>query len=790
MRRRLFYWVTILLLGGVSLASAQSVRGRVLDENGVPISFATMRLLVPQDSTVINGGVSDANGSFEVDRKGVSLPLLLKGSYMGMEDVYHTIAKESEIELRMHPLTSQLEEVTITAHRPSHTLVNGGISTTIEGTTLAQLPNIYRMLAQLPMVEVQNEGITVLGRGTPLIYINGRKMTDATELQRLSPHLIEKIDVVTTPDARYSASSRAVILITVRREPGSGLSGIVRGDAETYLRKQEKVALGDYLLADLNYRVGKWDILASVSQRNSFFVKDMKADFLGRADGNEWHNRSTLTYEEQHNRIRSSLGLSYTDALNSAGVKYKGTWEPLSREVLSTELYSLRNSGPEEKLCNRDHQRTFPHLSHRANAYYIRKLGSWELSADGDFYSSSYKGEGVVVEGKSFDQIDHTHVSKKGATNQAWGVRSEVRGPLWGGTSSLGMEYSRTKRGDTYQAAAELNLPSNNTQIKEQQFAFYLGHSRLIADKVQCSLGLRLEQVESDYSSQGKRVPELSRRYFNLFPNFSLATRLWGMNVQLAFNSRIERPQYWQLRSDYSYISRFEYQTGEPNLRPGLTYATEFTLNRKWITFLLSHQYLKHSIQQVTTRMPDIQEEGKYRPFTTLLTTINEQPFHGMQAMLILSPKIGFWSPFYTIGVLKQFGFYRYDFEERVALSKPCLHIALKNNFSLPYDILLGANFEFMGFGDIENASFEKPQIRSSLELGKQWLGGKLSTNLYLSDPIRNEHYRMVSRYSRLLISNFYSPEIFFSVSYRFNTTKSNYRGRGALDREVSRMSR
>ena len=197
----------------------------------MPISFATMRLLVPQDSIVINGGVSDANGSFEVDRKGVSLPLLLKGSYMGMEDVYHMIAKESEIELRMHPLTSQLEEVTITAHRPSHTLVNGGISTTIEGTTLAQLPNIYRMLAQLPMVEVQNEGITVLGRGTPLIYINGRKMTDATELQRLSPHLIEKIDVVTTPDARYSASSRAVILITVRREPGSGLSGIVRGDA-------------------------------------------------------------------------------------------------------------------------------------------------------------------------------------------------------------------------------------------------------------------------------------------------------------------------------------------------------------------------------------------------------------------------------------------------------------------------------------------------------------------------------------------------------------------------------
>ena len=164
MRRRLFYQITILLLGSVSLASAQSVRGRVLDENGVPISFATMCLLVPQDSIVINGGVSDANGSFEVDRKGASLPLLLKGSYMGMEDVYHMIAEESEIELRMHPLTSQLEEVTITAHRPSHTLVNGGISTTIEGTTLAQLPNIYRMLAQLPWVEVLPSSISMVVR--------------------------------------------------------------------------------------------------------------------------------------------------------------------------------------------------------------------------------------------------------------------------------------------------------------------------------------------------------------------------------------------------------------------------------------------------------------------------------------------------------------------------------------------------------------------------------------------------------------------------------------------------
>lgn len=282
MKRNLLYLAITTLVGATSLASAQGVRGKVLGENGEPMPFVTLRLLMPRDSTLLNGGLSDAEGAFEVDRKGAALPLLVKASYVGMEDAYYTLTEEKLIELRMQAKSSQLDEVTVTARRPSHTLVQEGISTTIKGTTLAKLPNIYSMLANLPMVEVQNEAISVLGRGTSLIYINGRKMTDATELQRLPPHPIEKIDVVTNPGAQYAASSQAVILITARREPGSGLSGLLRGDAETYLRKQEKFALDHYLLADLNYRLGKWDIIGTFSQYNSISLRDMTADFWGR----------------------------------------------------------------------------------------------------------------------------------------------------------------------------------------------------------------------------------------------------------------------------------------------------------------------------------------------------------------------------------------------------------------------------------------------------------------------------------------------------------------------------
>lgn len=232
-------------------------------------------------------------------------------------------------------------------------------------------------------------------------------------------------------------------------------------------------------------------------------------------------------------------------------------------------------------------------------------MGSWELTEDADYYASAHQGESVVVEGQRRGEVDHTFISKKGVANQAWGVRSEAHGALWGGNSTLGMEYAATRRWDTFQGASELNLPSNNTQINEHLLALYAGHSMLLAGKIQCSFGLRMERVVSKYFSQGVHKPELSRKYFNIFPNFSLGARFGEVNMQLAFNSRIQRPQYWELRSDYSYISRFEYQTGDPNLRPELTYSTELTLNRKWVTLLLGHQYIKHSIQQITTRMPE-----------------------------------------------------------------------------------------------------------------------------------------------------------------------------------------
>lgn len=72
----------------------------------------------------------------------------------------------------------QLDEVTVKSSKPRQTLSKGGIVTSVKGTVLSIAGNALDVLAQMPGVRVEDEDVSVFGNGTPLIYINGRKLTD------------------------------------------------------------------------------------------------------------------------------------------------------------------------------------------------------------------------------------------------------------------------------------------------------------------------------------------------------------------------------------------------------------------------------------------------------------------------------------------------------------------------------------------------------------------------------------------------------------------------------------
>jgi hypothetical protein len=93
----------------------------------------------------------------------------------------------------------------------------------VEGTVMERMGTAEDVLTRVPMIAKRGEGFEILGKGTPLIYLNNRKLTDLNELRNIQSDFIRSVEVIQNPGARYDASVNAVIIIRTKRVAGEGL---------------------------------------------------------------------------------------------------------------------------------------------------------------------------------------------------------------------------------------------------------------------------------------------------------------------------------------------------------------------------------------------------------------------------------------------------------------------------------------------------------------------------------------------------------------------------------------
>ena len=150
-------------------------------------------------------------------------------------------------------LTHELKEVIVTAKQPGTKLVGTTLVTTIPGSNLAELGTALDVLAQLPMIKVTDNAVSVIGRSNIEIYIDGRPMRDEMELQQLLSSNLKKVELLMAPGASYESTTGAVLKITTRRNFVKGLSLT----DQFQLQRRRKWSVMDYLA--LSYRTGDWE---------------------------------------------------------------------------------------------------------------------------------------------------------------------------------------------------------------------------------------------------------------------------------------------------------------------------------------------------------------------------------------------------------------------------------------------------------------------------------------------------------------------------------------------------
>lgn len=214
-------------------------------------------------------------------------------------------------------LIKELQEVVVTAKQPATKLVGSSLVSTIAGSNLQNAGNALDVLQQLPLISVDDNAVSVTGKGSPAIYIDGRPMRDDAELRQLKSSNIKSVELVLAPGAQYASTTNAVLKITTRKNFVQGLS--ISNEVET--RVQRKWSVNDML--DFSYHTGKWELFGTgyYDHDNSVIkgstLKSLTFEGKPTEVGTTFHN----TYPE--NSALGKLGFNFSEGAQSFGAYYR-----------------------------------------------------------------------------------------------------------------------------------------------------------------------------------------------------------------------------------------------------------------------------------------------------------------------------------------------------------------------------------------------------------------------------------------------------------------------------------
>ena len=486
---------------------------------------------------------------------------------------------ESSVTDSIEQLFHTLGEITVTGSRPMAKLKKDGIQVAISGTYLANTGTALDVLAKMPFVTQSDSGIEVLGKGTPIIYINGRQVRDLSELNQLASSQIKNIEVVTNPGARYAATVNSVIRITTIVPVGEGFSFNDRTTVGykhfAYLFQQ----------VNLNWRRNGFDLFGMLNYENyrerpgfsNTTVQYLKSGVVQQNSDGENLAKYPI--------YQGKIGLNYSNTSHNFGFFYDFSFRPsTSTGHSSTDRY-IDNIFSETLTSKSD--ANIHNRHHLFNAYYFGNIGKWNLSANFDFLWQINDRHNAEEEISSVNG-DRVFSTTNEVANHLLAGNLIASLPVWKGNLRFGTEISNIRRTDKYFGNTEF-INDNDIKISETTSALFAETDQSFGS-VSVSAGLRWEYTDSKYWQFGKLSDDESRKYHNLAPSASLTFPIGNVRANLSYMHKTTRPAFEQLSSAVKYLDRYSYESGNPNLRP--IYRDYLSADVAWKDIVIELQYL------------------------------------------------------------------------------------------------------------------------------------------------------------------------------------------------------
>lgn len=664
-------------------------------------------------------------------------------------------------------LAHELQEVVVTAKQPATKLVGSTLISTIPGSNLADLGTALDVLAQLPMIKVEDNAVSVIGKSNIEIYIDGRPMRDEQELRQLLSTNLKKVELLMAPGASYASTTGAVLKITTRRNFVKGLSLT----DQFLLDCRRKWSVLNYLA--LSYRTGNWELFANGSiNRNNSLAKGVTTNTL-IYDGKE-----TTVGSSQHNSYPTTTGVvkagfNYANGPQSFGAYYR----------YNPERGDFKNTGSEwlndNPAISRNIDRSTRAHSHLASLYYENTFAEkYLLHFDADF-RRSYQSNTVATTYPTSSNPAVNSTDKR--TSTLWAGKLYLNLPLWNGDFTIGTQDSYTHTSLDYRmlnTSVSEYIPSSLTDARQTSAALFASWSRIFG-KFSFSAGARYEYVDYDFKVDGKRDEDVSRCDHLLTPDLSVG---YSFNeesqISISYKTATVKPPYSQLTGSLNYVGLHQIEGGNPALHDERMH--DIQLFGMWKGFMLQTDYTRalDTYAYVKQLYPADNLQLIMHPVNIDVSVLS--------LYLIWSQPVRRWTPNVTVGMYRQW----LQLDNRL-YNKPLFSYYFDNTFSFPHGWSITANISGRSQGDMHTNRFGASWFTMDASVGKTFLNKSLTVKLSATDIFNTANNDWTMNTYGVYVDKRQSYDrrgVSLNIIYSFQPRKSKYKGSSAAEAEMKRL--
>lgn len=772
--------LTIAVLCIASIVIAQTYQGTVKDTKGEAIPFANVVLYSLPDSTFVAGTTTAGDGIFLLETE-KAMSAYLAVSFIGYA-TQHTPAKENVGIITLKENASELGEVVIKGRRPTIRQEAGKMIVAISGSSLSEAGDLLDVFKRTPGLQVKDDAISVFGKGTPIVFINGREVHDATEYKNLQSDDIATIEIDRNPSAKYSASGKSVVRITTKKITKDRLN------MQVYTRNSFARKFSTDNGVKLNSKWKKTEITANYGFEHSkskdyddAYELNTQPNYMIRNE-NYTVSNSTQNNHRIYVSLQQQIGEKHT-----LGAQYSYiTLKRDAKDVLTQQITKTQatTSSLTNRLINDTTDYTYD-LSIYSLNYRFDIDSVTNLQLLGDYtHVVSDNDEDISENNLTTNSLQQSNIGNEN-DYKVYSAKADLETtvaevlPL-----ETGVKYSEVKNdGNTLGSdiLKQTEMYSTNNSTTDRISAAYVLCSPSFGDW-DIEAGLRYEYTDRKIIATGSTVVDTT--YGKWFPSLNISrdfTDNFGLSISYA--KKIYRPTFSELNSNRSYIDSLSYSVGNPSLKATISHNFDMNISLFNSLYLsLGYEYNKQD--RIMTAISDATN-----PDIVAYTSINIDKSEYLRATIDYEQSYKFWDGMLSVGIEQPFVKIPY-LDEMKKIRKLSYYFQLNNDFNITENMTLFCNFSYNSPSESLMSYYYKSSdlsvgMNTSLFKDRIKLGVSVNDIFNDSETAWKDQYGNIESYSNQDEDNTY---LRISLKYNFNKYRGGIRRKIAGSEEIGRM--